>query len=259
MSDQREQDFFIGWAKTPRGLLPLMAAIAATLITGFVGLALAIGSAKPDPGPAAFRFDWGRQTFEGVLIAAPYPTITVTKGAAHVSTGHTIMLSGQGKRGVQNRAAQLNGQLVEASGVLLKRGDLDMLQARGGMNGLKAAASAAETAPSAQPPDRSLGRWRLTGEVCDGKCLAGAMRPGTGLAHKACANLCIHGGAPPVFAAAGPVEGSEYLLLANAEGGPIGPELYDLVGRLTTLEGEIVRRGDLLIFRADIARARFLP
>jgi len=256
MSEPSQDDFFIGWAKSPpRALKPLLAAVAATLILGFVGLALAIGAAKPDPGPGAFRFDWGRQTVEGVVAARPYPTLTVVKGAEHIPVGHTIMLVGQGKRGVQSQAEALDGQLAEASGVVLKRGELDMLQARGGPDGLKAAeADAAAAAPAGDAP---LGRWRLTGEVCDGKCLAGAMRPGAGLAHKACANLCLYGGAPPVFVSAGPVEGEVFFLLADADGGPVGEALYDLVGRLTTLEGEIVRRGDLLIFQADIDRASF--
>lgn len=246
-----EQDFFIGWARPPKRLARFLLAVSALLIAGFAGLALAIGAARPDPGPAAFRFDWGRQTFTGVLVARPYPTVTVAVGAERVASGHTIMLVGQGKQGVQTRAAALDGRMVEASGVVLERGpELDMLQARGGADGLKLVEG---EAPSIA--DEALGRWRVTGEICDGKCLAGAMRPGTGLAHKACANLCIYGGAPPVFVASAPVEGSQYMLLANAEGGPLGAELYDLVARMATLEGDLYRRGDLLIFHTDLATA----
>ncbi len=246
--------FFIGWAKPPRALRGFLMACAVIGIAGFAGLALAIGGARPDPGPGAFRFDWGEQTFEGVLMAAPYPTVTVIEGSERVAAGHTIMLAGQGKRGVQPAAAMLDGQRVRAKGVVLKRGDLDMLQAAGGQNGLQAVDGAAP-----EVVDTPLGRWRLTGEVCDGKCLAGAMRPGTGLAHKACANLCIYGGAPPVFVSTGPVEGSAFLLLADPAGGPVGDALYDLVARMVRLEGDVVRRGDLLIFRTDLATAETLP
>ena len=251
MKPPKEQDFFIGWASPPKRLAGFLAAAAVLLIAGFAGLSFAIGATKPDPGPAAFRFDWGRQTFSGVMTANPYPTVTVTEGSERVPAGHTIMLSGFGKRGVQQRAAALDGKLVEASGVVLNRGpELDMLQARGGANGLKAAEG--EAAPVVDEP---LGRWRLTGEICDGKCLAGAMRPGTGLAHKACANLCIYGGAPPVLVTTAEVEGSRYMMLGAADGGPLGPEMYDLVARMTTLEGMLYRRGDLLIFLTDLATA----
>ena len=249
--DPNDTPFFIGWAAPPKPLRGFLFAFAALLIAGFAGLALAIGAAKPDPGPAAFRFDWGRQTVEGVLLAKPYPTVTVTKGSDRVEVGHTLMLSGQGKVGVQSRAADLDGRLVEASGVILKRGALDMLQARGGENGLKSIGEDGII----QPKDEPLGRWRISGEVCDGKCLAGAMRPGTGLAHKACANLCIYGGAPPVLVASAPVEGSQFLLLGAANGEPLGDRVYDLVARMVTLEGDLVRRGDLLIFLADLDAA----
>lgn len=250
-----DKPFFIGWAAPPKPLRGFLLSFAALLIAGFAGLALAIGAAKPDPGPAAFRFDWGRQTVEGVLSAKPYPTVTVTKGAERIEVGHTLMLTGQGKRGVQARAANLDGQLVEASGVILKRGALDMLQARGGENGLKSIDAGAGADVAATPADEPLGRWRISGEVCDGKCLAGAMRPGAGLAHKACANLCIYGGAPPVFVASAPVEGSQFLLLGAANGEPLGDAVYDLVARMVTLEGDLVRRGDMLIFLADLEAA----
>lgn len=249
--DPDDKPFFIGWAAPPKPLRGFLLSFAALLIAGFAGLAVAIGAAKPDPGPAAFRFDWGRQTLEGVLAAKPYPTVTVTKGAERIEVGHTLMLSGQGKRGVQARATDLDGQLVEASGIILKRGALDMLQARGGENGLKSIGDGA----ARMPEDEALGRWRISGEVCDGKCLAGAMRPGTGLAHKACANLCLYGGAPPVLVASAPVEGSQFLLLGAANGEPLGDEVYDLVARMVTLEGDLVRRGDLLIFLADLDSA----
>lgn len=258
MSDDKD-DFFIGWAKPPKRLRRFLATVSVVLIAGFAGLSLAIGGTKPDPGPGAFRFDWGRQTVQGVLTAAPYPTITVVEGSEKVAASHTLMLTGVGKQGVQDRATKLDGKRVEASGVLLKRGDLDMMQARGGENGLKAVdGGGIEGAPGAVV-DEPLGRWRLSGEICDGKCLAGAMRPGTGLAHKACANLCIYGGAPPVFVASAPVEGSAFLLLSDQDGGPLGDALYDHVGRLTTLEGDLYRRGDLLIFRTDLSNAAAAP
>jgi hypothetical protein len=104
-------------------------------------------------------------------------------------------------------------------------------------------------------PATPLGRWRITGEICDGKCYSGSMRPGNGLAHKACANFCILGGVPPVFVSTAPVEGSSFMLLADAAGGPLPGRLYDLVALRLQLEGELERRGDLLVFKVNLARA----
>ena len=77
------------------------------------------------------------------------------------------------------------------------------------------------------------------------------MRPGTGLAHKACANLCIAGDQPAVFSAVRPVNGASFLLLAGPDGGLPPKSLYDYVALPVELEGELVRYGDLHVFKVD--------
>ena len=166
------------------------------------------------------------------------------------------MLSAGNKSGVMTRAAPLEGKLTTVSGVLLERGSLDMLQLRGGSRGI----SAAEDQPAA--PDVSpepLGRWKLAGEICDGKCLAGAMRPGRGLAHKACANLCLIGGVPPVFVTTQPVEGQEFLLITGPDGTELPKDAYHYVAQFVSLEGEITRRGDMLVIAIDAETIEPLP
>jgi hypothetical protein len=96
-----------------------------------------------------------------------------------------------------------------------------------------------------------LGRWRLTGEICDGNCLTGAMRPGTGLAHRACANLCILGGLPPVFVATDSIAGSEFFLIGDADGGPLPDEMLDWTALLIAAEGRVERRGGVNVFLID--------
>ena len=128
-----------------------------------------------------------------------------------------------------------------------------MLQLRGGKQGLAAADGAAPEVMTEQ-----LGRWKLAGEICDGKCLAGAMRPGRGLAHKACANLCLIGGVPPVFVSSQPVEGAEFLLITGPDGGELPRSAYDYVAQYVSLEGDIERRGDLLVLRLDPATLEVL-
>lgn len=250
---EKETPFFVGYLSVPGGLRTVLLTIAAILcgIFAFVGWGAAIS--QSDPGPGAFRFDYGEQTLTGILETRPYPILHVTTGSERIAAGRTIMLAGQGKRGVLDRAAPLDGTIVQVKGVILKRGDLDMMQLSGGAAGLSIAEGEGQM-PDAKP----LGRWRLAGEICDGKCLAGAMRPGTGLAHKACANLCLAGGVPPIFVSSQPVEGSEYLLLANSDGGPLPDWFYDRTTILLSVEGDIERRGDLLIFRVDPASMEVL-
>lgn len=246
MSEARGKPFFVGYLPVPKKLSRFLVIVSAVLVVGFFAAGWVIGATQDDPGPGAFRFDFGRQTVIGTLELHPYPVVHVTEGTEQIAPGSTLMLSGAGKNGAIDRAEPLAGQLVTASGVLLARGDLDMLQLRGGADGLSAAEG--DAAPVDAEP---LGRWRLAGEICDGKCLAGAMRPGTGLAHKACANLCLSGGVPPVFVSSQPIEGAEFLLVAGPDGGPMPDSLYDAVGLFVSVEAEIERRGDLLVMAID--------
>ena len=250
MAEKREPPFFIGYLPAPQDLRGWLIGIAAGLVILFALVSYAIGITQDDPGPGAFRFDLGEQTVSGVVQARPYPLLYVSGGSEKIAAGRTIMLVGAGKTGVMAAATKLDGVLVQVSELMIKRGDLDMLQVNG------------ELAPSAgvpkPPPIEKLGRWRLAGEICDGKCTAGAMSPGRGLAHKACANLCIAGGAPPVFVSSKPVAGSEFLLMASADGGPLPDWLYDQTALYVSLEGEVEKRGDLLIFRVDPATLKVL-
>ncbi|MEM6421698.1 MAG: hypothetical protein AAF698_03845 [Pseudomonadota bacterium] len=247
MSDERpEEPFFVGYLATPEGLKPFLAFLGTALILGALVIGYLVAATQSDPGGGAARFDLGRQTVTGVLVPGGYPVLRVTVGNERLPAGRTILLSGIGKNGVQDRAAALDG-LVTAEGLLLTRGDLDMLQVRGGENGLRAA----EGTPPDLPAPEPLGRWRVTGELCDGKCYAGIMRPGLGLSHKACANLCIQGGVPMVMVATAPLMGYEFLLVTGPDGGEAPPALLDTTAVLVSLEGEVERIGDLLVLRAD--------
>ena len=245
MADSKEP-FFVGWAAPPQGLRGFLIWVAAGLVGLFAAFGYLLAATQDDPGDGAFRFDLNRQTVVGVLESRPYPVIHVLE-SERFPEGHTLLLSGIGKLGAQDRGAALDGRVVRASGILLKRGDLDMLQLRAGAEGLSAAEATEATPPEARP----LGRWRITGEICDGKCYAGAMRPGRGLAHKACANLCLTGGVPPVFVATDKIDGTPFLLMADAVGGPVTDEVLDHTATLVEIEGEVERRGALLVFRID--------
>ena len=243
-----DKPFFIGYLPAPTPLRTFLVLSGVLLVAGFAIVGFLMGATQDDPGPGAFRFDYGRQTVTGVIERVPYPLVHVTEGNDRIKPGDTFMMTAGGKAGVDNRAAPLEGKLAQVSGVVLERGDLFMLQLRGGRNGLRAADGAGEV-PAPEP----LGRWKLAGEICDGKCLAGAMRPGRGLAHKACANLCLLGDVPPVFVSTQPVEGSEFLLVTGPDQTRLPDAAYDAVGLYVTVEGEITRHGDLLVFAIDPA------
>lgn len=234
--------FFVGWGKIPQDLKIFMISLTIGLVLVFAAASYVISSTQDDPGDAAFM---GLSWAVGVLQADPYPVLHVISSDRY-APGTAILLSGGGKRGTVRRAAGLDGQVVRISGATMARGDLNGMQLRGGKNGLRADPT---VKAGFSVRVEHLGRWKLTGEICDGKCLGGAMRPGRGLAHKACANLCLLGGVPPVFVSSAPVEGSEYLLIADAQGNAVTDKVLDFTATWVEIEGEIERRGDLLVFR----------
>ncbi len=238
--------FFVGYLKPPKKLRKFLLTAGLGLAAVLTVVGLVIGATQDDPGDGAFRFDYGPQTVSGVIEMLPYPILHVTEGSKRVEAGQTLMLAAGGKTGVVNRASRLEGKTVTATGVVLERGELTMLQLRGGKRGLKAAEGDATP-----PPSEHLGRWKLAGEICDGKCLAGAMRPSRGLAHKACAALCLIGDIPPVFVSSKPVEGSDFMLILNEDGGPLPRSAYDYIAQFISVEGDLSRHGDMLVFRID--------
>lgn len=237
--------FFVGYLPTPGPLKGFMAVAGAWLMVLFIGVSYVLAASQSDPGDGTFRWDWRRHTITGMMTIDPYPVIHVIE-SEHYDPGTTVMLSGFGKRGVQKRAMPLDGQLVQATGLSIKRGELDMMQLIGGKRGL----SLTEGDPD-EVPVEPLGRWRLTGEICDSKCYTGAMRPGEGLAHKACANLCLIGGEPPVFVSTAPVDGDIFFLMANADGSEVTEPVLDHTATLVTIDGDVERVGSMLVFKID--------
>ncbi|ABD56039.1 hypothetical protein [Jannaschia sp. CCS1] len=247
-AEPTDTPFFIGWATPDRRLWPFLLAVAVLAFVASFSIAYMVAATQDDPG-AGGRM--GRVEALGVLQVQPYPILHVLE-SEQFEAGTTVLLMGQGKNGAQGRADPLDGQIVRVSGTRLNRGDLDGIILRGGQNGVMFAEDAMVAAGQGTLPEtEDLGRWRLTGEICDGNCLAGAMRPGTGLAHRACANLCILGGLPPVFVATDTVAGREFFLVANADGTPMPDSMLDYTALLIEAEGRVERHGGMNVFLID--------
>ncbi len=247
MNDARNDSFFVGYAPTADATRFALRAGACMLLAAFV-LALVLGWSVQDRSASGFVADMSAR---GTLHNMPYPVLRIPPDKNH-PRGRAILVAGEGKIGIAETVAKLKGVVVDASGSALKRGDLDMLvlDPSGGIKPAPEAAAPLLSAPVA------LGRFRIAGEICDGKCYAGAMRPGTGIAHKACANLCISGGQPAVLATYAPVAGASFILLANEDGGLPPDKMYDFVAILVDIEGELVRIDDLLVLRADWSKIK---
>ncbi|MEM7619693.1 MAG: hypothetical protein AAF228_04405 [Pseudomonadota bacterium] len=252
-STPHDDAFFIGWSSSiPRSLALFLFAISMMFLGLMAGLALSTRAGIDDPGPGGFIWGQPKGAITGKLEMYSYPVLRIPPGEDG-TPAQALFFSGQGKRGIANQADKHNGQMVDAKGVYIKRGTITMMQLG---NMVQASQEISDYTPA---PPKPLGRWKIAGEICDGKCYAGAMRPGRGLAHKACANLCIIGGVPAVFVSASPVDGETFFLLANQDGQAVSKDtLKSLMALYIEAEGEVERVDDLLIFKMDTSTVKVL-
>ena len=218
-------------------LIVLLAVAAGAAAVGFSG------------SPGDGRWDQLPRDYTGTLIETPYPMLVMAEGGQT----RVALLVDSGKFGAQQRVAGLNGESVTVHGTSLHREGPLMVEIGESADAVRVSA----TASAASVALVNEGRKTCRGEVVDPKCFFGAMKPGAGKTHKACAILCISGGIPPMLAD-GPTSthsGSaySYCLLTDASGKPVSEVIIPLVGLKVEITGEVQRLGDLEILRVDPA------
>ena len=117
------------------------------------------------PGNGRFA---GRTKIIGIMETNPYPHLRVPP-QENGEDPRVVLLSGPGKRGIQKIAEENNNELVEVSGTLIKRGKIDMIQVSN--RGVKKS-NDEELLEYTPKYAKDMGRWRLVGEICDGKMLS---------------------------------------------------------------------------------------
>jgi hypothetical protein len=247
--------FFVGYLPTP-GPLAWFLAVVTVIMTGLgIGAGLTIALGQQDHGNGRFAFDKGYQDLSGIIEMHPYPVLRVP--ARDGEAARTIVLSGQGKRGQTRRAKMFHGRKVDVGGVFITRDGIDLLQVGGRvrMRPTLAPENLEGFEPSA---DVLIGRHTLKGEIVDSKCYLGAMRPGRGKVHMACAGLCVMGGISPMFVVYRPEGPPDILLLSGPDGGPIPEEMLDQISLYVSMEGDVSRRDDQLIFKIDPSSLKVL-
>ena len=241
--------FYVGYLPLPQRLLGFVRGAAALSLLLVVGVTVALATAQPMSGAGSWNDDtvW----FEGALTTAPYPMLHGEDPAAPGLQQAWLLVS-SGKTGVRDRAeAALDGatqKRVRVRGQALRRQGqraISLVDDEGAIEALAEAAAMVATAPSDQAT--------FVGEIIDPKCWLGAMRPGSGLVHRACASLCIRGGIPPCFV--GGPDGAEprFYVLTDAAGEPCNDAVAERAGVLVRLRGNLQQLGAATILRCDLA------
>ena len=122
---------------------------------------------------------------------------------------------------------------------------ISLVDDEGAIEALAEAAAMVATAPSDQAT--------FVGEIIDPKCWLGAMRPGSGLVHRACASLCIRGGIPPCFVSGPGGAEPRFYVLTDAAGEPCNDAVAERAGVLVRLRGNLQQLGAATILRCDLA------
>lgn len=248
MSTDKEE-FYVGYQpKAPQRLakwLRTRALIPAVFVALAVG---AFAGAQYRLSDASFAF--GQTTnLTGYLVIDPYPALLVSNqsDASGKAVWQRVHLAGVGKHGATPDLNKFNNTMISIDGTLIQRDQESMLEvitdsvqiiSDNPLSPPKLAASNARTI-------------KLSGEIVDSKCHLGVMKPGEGIAHRACAIRCLHGGMPPLFVTGDADSPSRYILMTTANGELFDDRLMAFIGRSLTLTGELLQKNDAWFIQVD--------
>ena len=239
---EKGDTFYVGYLPLPRALKGTITALVLVLFALVAFDAWLVATLQPQGGDG--KWAEAPAEFEGTLTRDPYPTLRVSKDGKL----RTYIVISDEKRGAEAALAKFpNGASVKLLGYEIERAAVGMIQ-------LAATDMAASNAPPVADPAREIhGRATVEGEIVDSKCWLGVMRPGDGHIHKACASLCIRGGIPPMLVTH--TDGvPSVMLLTLFDGRAVPPEqILAFIADPVRLSGIVEKRGDVTVFKADLA------
>lgn len=252
MSSTTTDDFYVGYLPLPqshRKALRVCVAVIGLIILGSAGL---LASQQRNPGSAVWN-DGHVMSLTGVCRELPYPMLVFPEHPDHMP----VCLVELGKLGAQERTKGLDGKTLECRGWALERDGRKILE----LVGESDAISVVDEAVRPKGPITRIAQLKATGEVVDYKCYLGAMKPGDGKAHKACAMLCVSRGIPATFITANTSSQTpDYFVLVDASLRPVIDQVLELSGEPVEVSGWIVESEGLKMLELEtISRPAISP
>lgn len=245
-----DTEFYVGYlpAAPPRLAAFLRMRVAMLVVAG-IAIAVALTVAHGLFGAGQFEYGVVR-SFEGILVARPYPLLSVTRPGRlrAAETSSAYLLVAPGKFGAAPLVGEFDGAHVQLEGSLVWRDGRTLIEVVPG-----SVRRQPETAPGSAILDAELdlGVHTLRGEIVDSKCFLGVMNPGELRPHRECAVRCISGGIPPALVVRDADGHATYLLLVSADGHAVNHDVLDLVAEPVEITGRVTRQRDLLQLRAN--------
>lgn len=198
--------FYVGYRPAPSEHRRAMKSFIILLALWLSMMGCVLVLTQRDPGDAVWDIS-NERTWSGTLVEHPYPMLIPDDPA----TTSAMFVVAMGKRGAQDRLSAGYGHRVTLRGYELQREGRRMIELAESPDTIQIGQpAAAQPAPATTPSESPI---ELVGEIIDGKCYLGAMKPGDGFGHRACAMLCLRGGLPPMFVAEGETGRTLYPLL----------------------------------------------
>jgi len=235
-------EFFVGYLPTPPGMKRFAVAAAAALLLLAGSVAAGASLLQRSPGETLRQKN---QSITGVYEAAPYGHVRWLDEDGEPR--HTLVVIKK-KFGAQKYAA-LDGQVVTVKGLLMERDGRQLMELGAPPEATALPEGVAEALRALAP--EPLGTVTVGGEIVDSKCYLGRMRPGSDRGHRACAQLCVSGGIPPVLVTRAPGGQGTHYLLAGPGGEPINEAVLPFIAEPIRVTGELERWGDLLLLTVD--------
>jgi len=249
--DSADDDFFVGYLPVPGRLRRKLALRVLVLAGVFLLTCLALARSTQGAGRAHFASAQSSGTL-GVFTARPTAMLWTLDAAADGGVRGTLLVR-QGKFGLRQNVAQLDGHAVRISGSTIERDAQRMIELSSAPLLADAELPEADRARIMARARTVLGDVTLTGEIVDAKCYLGRMRPGDRRTHRACAQQCIAGGIPPVFVTRDALGVETLYQLSSRDGGSIASAILPFVAEPVEITGTLVRDGDAFVLQTDLA------
>ncbi len=225
---------YVGYLPMRRRQRVFVLVAAPLMVFGIGALAGAIALAQRDPGQTE-QLVSSESEWRGTLLMEPFPLLAA-------DDGHSYLLASTVKSGVADRVSVFAGMRCVLTGTAQARGGRRVLLLADGAQAVSAVldGEVLERLPVAEPE-----QIRVVGEILDSKCYTGAMKPGDGKGHKACAILCLQGGIAAIVTSPD-LTGDQALPLLRVDGSTqLSGEVLELVGEPVVIAGVLSREGGI--------------
>jgi hypothetical protein len=241
LPDDQDDPFYVGYLDTPDRYRRSIKLVIVLITVWSAMTAFLVVLAQRPPGNATWDIS-NERTWSGLLLEEPYPML--------VTERETLLVVRMGKRGAHDLLKDLYGSEYTINGYALQRDGRKMIELA---PDFVATPTQQQTIRAPELMMLSDEPMHYTGEIIDGKCFLGAMKPGNGFGHRSCAVLCLQGGLPPMFADRNASPDAMYPLLLIDGSTTLPDHVLSKVARHVRISATPAMLGDLPVLVTSAA------